>query len=151
LVRDRVLDCFLGVSERPDASAKGIAAQAEADQKAAEAREKKNATRVADAPPSLPLEKYASIYRSEMYGDVQITLEGGHLVLRMLPAAEMVADLEHWHFNTFEIKWRESVCYNFPRGFVNFTIDEDAVPHQLLIDQPNDDFWFYELDLFRVK
>ncbi|MEZ6093815.1 MAG: serine hydrolase [Pirellulaceae bacterium] len=149
-VRDRVLDCFLGVEDRKDASGEGVARQAAADQRSAEAREKKNAERVADTSPTLPLEDYASRFRSELYGDVTVALEGNHLVLRMVPAAEFVADLEHWHYNTFEIKWRESVMYNFPRGFVTFTIDDSGKPKQLIIDQPNDDFWFYELDLFRV-
>ena len=56
-----------------------------------------------------------------------------------------------WHSDTFEIRWRPSVAYNFPRGFVTFTIDKNGKTDELKIDQPNNDFWFYELAPKRVK
>jgi hypothetical protein len=86
-----------------------------------------------------------------MYGDVIVTEENGKLVLRLGPAPNFVADLEHWHYDTFQIHWRPSVHYNFPRGFVTFTIDKSGKTEMLKIDQPNNDFWFYELDLKRSK
>ena len=49
------------------------------------------------------------------------------------------------------VKWRPSVAYNFPPGFVTFTIDKNGVPDEIKIDQPNNDFWFYELELKRAK
>jgi len=60
-----------------------------------------------------------------------------------------VADLTHWNYDTFEIHWRPSVAYNFPRGFVTFTIDKTGKTEMLKIDQPNNDFWFYELEFKR--
>ena len=71
--------------------------------------------------------------------------------MRFGPSPNFVADLVHWHYDTFEIKWRPSVSYNFPRGFVTFTIDRNGKTDQLKVDQPNNDFWFYELDLKRTK
>jgi CubicO group peptidase (beta-lactamase class C family) len=121
--------------------------------KAAEAEEAKkvDAARIPNTKPSLPLGRYAGTYKSQMYGDVTVTEEGGKLVLRLGPAPNFVADLEHWHLDTFQIHWRPSVHYNFPRGFVTFTIDKNGETDQLKIDQPNNDFWFYELDLHRSK
>jgi hypothetical protein len=72
-------------------------------------------------------------------------------VLRLWPAPNFVDDREHWHYDTFQIKGRLSVPYNFPRGFVIFTIDKSGKTEELKIDQPNNDFWFYELDLKRAK
>ena len=86
-----------------------------------------------------------------MYGDVTIADEGGKLVMRFVQSPNFVADLEHWHYDTFVIKWRPSVAYNFPRGFATFKLDKTATPDQLVVDQPNNDFWFYELDLRRSK
>jgi hypothetical protein len=120
------------------------AAEAEADKKV-------DAARLANTKPSLALAKYAGTYTSQMYGDVVVTDEGGHLVMKLGPAPNFVADLDHWHLDTFQIKWRPTVHYNFPRGFVTFTIDKDGKTDQLKIDQPNNDFWFYELDLRRTK
>jgi len=121
--------------------------------KAADAaeRSKVDAARVPNTKPSLDLARYAGTYSSQMYGDVTVTNENGKLVLRLGPAPNFVADLEHWHYDTFQIHWRPTVNYNFPRGFVTFTIAEDATTDQLKIDQPNNDFWFYELELKRTK
>jgi CubicO group peptidase (beta-lactamase class C family) len=121
--------------------------------KAADAAEraKVDAARVPNTKPSLDLARYAGTYSSQMYGDVTVTNENGKLVLRFGPAPNFVADLEHWHYDTFQIHWRPTVNYNFPRGFVTFTIAEDATTDQLKIDQPNNDFWFYELELKRTK
>ncbi len=84
-----------------------------------------------------------------MYGDSTISNENGRLVLRLAPAPNFVADLEHWHYNTFRIIWRPSVAYNFPPGFVCFKIDENGAADELVIDQPNNDFWSYELEFKR--
>jgi CubicO group peptidase (beta-lactamase class C family) len=124
--------------------ADGDAAQKEADRKI-------DAARAANTKPSLSLDGYTGTYRSPMYGDVTIANEEGHLVMRLAPAPNFVADLEHWQLDTFQIHWRPTVHYNFPRGFATFTIDRDAKTDQLIIDQPNNDFWFYELELHRTK
>ncbi len=121
--------------------------------KAADAanRKKQEEARVADTKPSLTLSKYAGTYSDDLYGAITIAEENGKLVMRFSRSANFVADLEHWHYDTFEIKWRPSVSYNFPRGFVTFTIDKDGKTDELKIDQPNNDFWFYELHPKRVK
>jgi len=87
----------------------------------------------------------------DLYGATTVTEENGKLVLRFGPSPNSVADLEHWNDDTFQIKWRPSVAYNFPRGFVTFTIDKSGSTADLKIDQPNNDFWFYELSLKKVK
>ena len=117
----------------------------------AEERSKADAARVANTKPSLAFSGYAGTYTSDMYGDVVIAEENGKLVMRFTPSPNFVADLEHWHYDTFQIRWRPSVAYNFPRGWVTFTIDRNGKTDQLKIDQPNNDFWFYELDLKRSK
>ena len=150
VMANKIRDVFVGAPKRDwNAEAeKNVAAGRAA---AAEENIKIDAARIKDTKPSLGLDGYAATYRSDMYGDVTVTSENGKLVLRMLPSPNFVADLEHWHLDTWEIKWRPTVHYNFPRGFVTFTIDKEGKTDQLKIDQPNNDFWFYELDLHRVK
>ena len=116
-----------------------------------EERKKQDAARAANTKPSLPLSGYAGSYADKLYGEVVITEEGGKLVMRFGPSPNFVADLEHWHYDTFVINWRPSVAYNFPRGFVTFTMDRNGKTEELKIDQPNNDFWFYELTPRRVK
>jgi len=146
----KMLDTFTGAPNR-DWSAE-IKLRTEAGKKADEEGIKKaDAARLTDTKPTLALSGYAGTYTSQLYGDVRVAEENGKLVMRMTPAPNFVADLEHWQNDTFQIKWRPSVAYNFPRGFVTFTIDKDGKTDMLKIDQPNNDFWFYELELKRSK
>ena len=117
----------------------------------AEAEKKSDAARIANTKPSLALSSYAGTYRDQMYGDITIAEENGKLVMKMLPAPRYVADLEHWHYDTFLVRWRPSVGYNFPRGSLTFVIDKDGKASELKIDQPNNDFWFYERAPKRVN
>lgn len=128
------------------------AANVKSSKTAAEEEIKKvDATRVPNTKPTLALASYAGKYSDKMYGDITISEENGKLVMRFLPSPNFVADLEHWHYDTWVIKWRPSVSYNFPRGFITFSIDKNAKPDELKIDQPNNDFWFYELAPRRVN
>jgi hypothetical protein len=149
-LRNKVLDVFTDSPAR-DWSAEALERVKQANAREAEEAKKIDASRVQNTKPSLDLKNYAGTYSSRMYGDVTITEENGKLVLRLVPAPNFVADLEHWHYDTFQIKWRSSVNYNFPRGWVTFTIDRNGKTDELKIDQPNNDFWFYELDLKRSK
>lgn len=45
----------------------------------------------------------------------------------------------------FRINRRPTAVYNFPPGFVTFTIDKNGKPGEFKIDQSNNNFWFYEL------
>ncbi len=147
-IRNKILDVMLD-GPKVDWSGLALERSKTAKSRQAEADAKKDASRVANTKPSLALSDYAGTYTSDMYGDVYIEAIDGKLVMRLGPAPNFVADLEHWHYDTWLIKWRPSVNYNFPRGWVTFTLDGNGKTDQLKIDQPNNDFWFYELDLKR--
>ena len=148
IMQNKILDTMLGVPKR-DWSAE-IAERTKRG-KTAEAEEAKKieASRVANTKMSLPLKDYAGNYVDQLYGDAAVAEENGKLVLRFVQSPNFVADLEHWHYDTFQIKWRPSVAYNFPRGFVTFTIDKMGKADEMKIDQPNNDFWFYEFNFKR--
>ncbi len=150
IMMNKILDVLAGAPER---DLIGLALKRDADNKAAKVKKtaEVDATRKPNTKPSLATADYAGTYSSDMYGDVTVAEENGKLVMRLVPAPNFVADLEHWHFDTFQIRWRPSVKYNFPRGWVSFTLDKNAKTDKLIIDQPNNDFWFYELDLKRTK
>jgi len=150
IMANKIRDIFVNAPKR---DWNGEALEQAKRNKAAEAEAIKNAdaARVPDTKPTLPLTGYAGSYSDELYGAVNIAEENGHLIMRFSHSPNFVADLAHWHFDTFQIKWRPSVAYNFPRGFVTFTIDKDGKTDELKIDQPNSDFWFYELHPKRVK
>ena len=149
ILPSKILDVFLEVAPKRDWSAEALE-RAKAGKTRADDEEKKLlASRKQDTKTSLSLKDYAGTFGGEMYGDASVTEENGKLVLRLLPAPNFVADLEHWHYDTFQIKWRPSVAYNFPKGFVTFSIDKTGKANELKIDQPNNDFWFYELEFKR--
>ncbi len=148
IMMNKIRDVLVGAPKR-DYNAEAVTRVA--NNKAEDAADAKaiDDARVRDTRPSLAFSNYAGTYADKLYGDVAIAEENGKLVMRFLPSPNFVADLEHWHYDTFQIKWRPSVAYNFPRGFVTFTIDKDGKTDRLTVDQPNNDFWFYELDLRR--
>jgi CubicO group peptidase (beta-lactamase class C family) len=146
----KMLDLFTNAPSK-DYNAEALEYTKNAPRYKEEENKRIDESHIANTEPSLPPSGYAGTYSSRLYGDVTVTEENGKLVMRMLPAPDFVADLEHRQYDTFEIKWRLSVAYNFPRGFVTFTIDKNGVTDQLQIDQRNTDFWFYELDLRRTK
>jgi CubicO group peptidase (beta-lactamase class C family) len=150
IMMNKIRDVLVGAPKR-DWNAEAVAQVAAGKKAADDEIAKSDAARVPNTKPSLALANYAGTYSDKMYGDVTIAEENGKLVMRFLPSPNFVADLEHWHYDTFRIKWRPSVAYNFPRGFVTFSIDKDGKTDQLKVDQPNNDFWFYELDLRRAK
>jgi CubicO group peptidase (beta-lactamase class C family) len=151
IMQNKIFDVMLNISPKRDWSAE-ILQRVNAGKKAeVEEDAKIVAARIQNTKPTLAISNYAGTYTSQMYGDVTISEENGKLVMRLKPSPNFVADLEHWQNDKFQIKWRNSVNYAFPRGFVTFTIDKNGKTDELKIDQPNDDFWFYELELKRTK
>jgi len=144
IMMNKIRDVFVNAPKR-DYNAEAAANAARSKTAEAEEAKKVDAARVLNTKPTLNLSAYAGTYSDQMYGDIRIVEENGKLVMRFLPSPNFVADLEHWHSDTFQIKWRPSVSYNFPRGWVTFTISKDGKTDELKIDQPNNDFWFYEL------
>jgi CubicO group peptidase (beta-lactamase class C family) len=148
IMMNKIRDVLLDAPARDwNAEAKQRIARTKAD--AADKIKTEDAARITGTKPTLALAGYAGTYNDKMYGDVIISQENGGLVMRFAPAPNFVADLEHWQNDTFRVKWRPSVAYNFPRGFVTFTIEKGRTG-DLKIDQPNSDFWFYELTPKRV-
>ncbi|HEX6125961.1 MAG TPA: serine hydrolase [Pyrinomonadaceae bacterium] len=146
----KIRDVFVNAPKR-DWSAEAVEQMNRNKAAAEEERKKVDAARAANTRPTLPLSGYVGTYSDKLYGDIAIAEDNGKLVMRFAPSPNFVADLEHWHYDTFVIKWRPSVAYNFPRGFVTFTIDKNGKTDELKIDQPNNDFWFYELTPRRTK
>jgi CubicO group peptidase (beta-lactamase class C family) len=100
--------------------------------KHAEAAEAKlAATRKAGAEAPLPLSSYAGRYRDDFDGAARITVEDGHLVLR-LGNPDFTGDLEYWHDNTFRVTWR----YRFyETAYVTFDLNVLGEPERLSIAQ----------------
>ena len=86
-------------------------------------------TRLRGSRPPLPLAGYAGNYHDDLDGTARVTVENGHLVLR-LGNPDFIGDLEPWHDNTFHVVWR----YKFyGDDYVTFGVDALGQPTRLAI------------------
>jgi CubicO group peptidase (beta-lactamase class C family) len=125
------------------------AARAETMKKAHAAEEKQSAERATNSKPSLPLASYAGAYEDGWYGKVVIVNEKGKLVLRMTRTPKMVGDIEHWHYDTFRVVFRDKTI---PDAFLTFVLDNEGSIEQMTMVPTSDlaDFSFdYQDLLFR--
>lgn len=110
--------------------------------------------KAADTKPSRSADACVGTFRCPLYGDATVTKEAKSdgsetLVLRLLPFPDLVADLTHLHYDTYVIHWRSEFAW-FAEGTVQFVPDANGDFQELKLDFPNDDLWFYELNLRRV-
>ncbi len=99
--------------------------------------------------PSHPLESYVGNYRCSMYGDAKVSLVDGKLQLQLIPYPDLTADLELMHYDTFAIRWHKKFAW-FDSGSAHFVFDAKANAESIRLDVPNDDLWFYELNLKKI-
>src|SRR5690606_38739889 len=110
-------DALLGIPAT-DWSAEHLALAARSNARSEESAAERSRERARGTTPSLPLSAYAGVYADSLYGQVEVELYGGGLVLRYSP--DYVADLEHWHHDTFRAVWRKA---GYGRSFVHFPLD----------------------------
>ncbi len=139
----RILDAYLVDGER-DWSNELLELSERRRTRRSQRLEELKAGRVTGTRPSLELEAYTGRYGGELYGEATVTLEDGKLVMQFIPAPDLVADLGHWHYDTFEIDWRQSFPW-FDWGTVKFELDKLGNVVEMKVDVPNEDLWFTEL------
>ena len=119
----RVFDLYLGApagGALKDWSADLRALYGGLAKEAREAERKALAGRVPGTRPTLPLPAYAGTYTNvdSIYGDVTVRPEENRLVAHFGPA--YVGPLEHWHHDTFRVRWRDPTLGT---SFITFTLD----------------------------
>lgn len=124
----RVLDAYLGVAKR-DWSAEMFPKFRALEEQAKAAEKKTEDERVQGTSPSLALEKYAGAYQNEMYGEAKFAVKEGKLTSEFGP--NFMGDLEHWHYNTFRVVWRDRME---GKGFVNFKLNTKGQVETVSID-----------------
>jgi CubicO group peptidase (beta-lactamase class C family) len=93
-------------------------------------RDSIHAARIPGTHPARPLPEYAGTYVDSLYLDATVRLDGGRLVLQLWGDPEMVADLEHWHHETFRAVWRNRAMRE---EWVWFDLGRDGRPDGLHI------------------
>ena len=142
------LDEFLDPEGKNDWGAKFLEYKKDDEIQKVKNEEEINAARKKDTKPSLEMNDYAGTYRSEMYGDVVLEVEGNELAFKFIPTEIFQGNLKHWHFDTFRLHWDTQQM--LPKGMVSFLLDANGKVTEMQVDVPNPDFDFTELKLIKV-
>lgn len=135
-----IVDRYLGVDGR-DWHATTYAAYVERKAAVQAARDAIHAARIEGTRPSGPPSAFAGTFDDALYADAEVRVEGGRLVLQLWGDDLQVADLEHWHHDTFRAIWRNPAMRE---EFVWFTRGRDGDIDRLHID------WNLRPDLLQV-
>jgi len=128
-VTQHVLDSFLEPREPPVDWVEAYREAERAREEEARGKVDKDAlARLAGTRPSLELSGYVGRYEDPWYGQARVAVEEGHLVLELTRTAGMVADLEHWHLDTFVAHWRTVFMSDDApyEAYVTFDLDRHA-------------------------
>jgi CubicO group peptidase (beta-lactamase class C family) len=141
-----IVDFYLGAPQTDWADA-FLKVRARAEARNAEALKKKAGARATSSRPSLALEKYAGTYRDDWYGDIEIMLLNGKLILSFNRTPALVGDLEHWQYDTFLVRWRDRELR--ADAFLSFALNPDGTIDQAKMRpfSPETDFSFDFQDL----
>jgi CubicO group peptidase (beta-lactamase class C family) len=99
-----VVDRFM-TDEKRDISRMFYEAYVEGEAQDSAARMEKEFNRREDTQPTAALASYTGRYENPYYGELEIRLEEGTLVLDRGP--QLIADLTHWHVDQFEALYRD--------------------------------------------
>ena len=75
--------------------------------------------------PTLALDTYTGVYADSLHGDFTVAREGEGLTLKM--ARGEVADLHHWHHDTFHVQWRDELFGEYFGTMLTFALDAQPV------------------------
>lgn len=141
-----ILDYYLGAPPT-DWTAAYAAVRARNRAETADVVGKAAAARDAGSKPSLPVGRYAGLYRDAWYGDIAIAEEGGALVVRFAHSPGLVGDCEHWQHDTFVVRWRDRELR--ADAFLTFALNPDGTIDQAKMApvSPDTDFSYDFQDL----
>ena len=100
--------------------------------------------RIENTTASVSLENYAGEYHDPMFGTINVIANGEQLRLEFATAPLLNANLSHWHYDTWEIKWDEPHAW-FDFGTVQFQLNNNREVTGLEFDVPYDDIFFHEI------
>ena len=85
-----------------------------------------------------------------MLGPIHIVYDGSDLFLNFEKAPLLTARLQHWHYDTWEIKW-DNVHAWFDFGTVKFNLDAALKVTGFDFNVPNYDIFFHELEVIKIN
>lgn len=128
---NEIIDRMLGVEERTDWAGLIRANYERVYDQAASRRAAIEAARETGTTPSVPEAWFAGTFVDSLYGEVSVVLDGDGLRLEFWDDDTLVADLEHWHHDTYRALWRNPALRE---KFVWFTRDADGGVNTLNVE-----------------
>ena len=141
-----LLDRFLNTGNN-DWSAQGLALQKNYEKRRADQKKAIEASRIPGTIPSLSLEAYTGTYHCKLYGEVEISVKEEQLYLQFQHTELFESPLEHWHFDTFTLKFAQ--VPSLLEGWVQFSLNKEGEISGLSVDVPNPDFDFTEFTFIK--
>jgi CubicO group peptidase (beta-lactamase class C family) len=144
----RLLDHYLGLPDK-DWIAPWLAARDQITAKGLATLREQQSSKDTDAPsgkPSLPLARYAGVYRDPWYGDVTISMQGNGLAIRFEHTPAFSGALEYYRYDTFRTRFKDR---NVEDAYVTFALTPaGAIDHvKMEAVSPLADFSFDFSDL----
>lgn len=125
MIAGHILNVLLGIKEDPAGAEEALAAHRRNVQRTLDDLAALEKSRITGTKPSRPLESYAGTFEDVPHGLMVVKHDGGKLTLQF--AGNDTADLEHWHYDTFRVRWHRRV-YDFYDTFATFTLDAKGNP-----------------------
>jgi len=131
-VINHVMDIYMDIEREFDWQEHYYERYLQQKKTALEKREEIHDSRVENTTSTLPLEEYTGSYFDKVYDDIEVKMgSDGNLELHFWDDGETIADLEHWHYDTFRATWRN---HAMREKFVTFDIDQDGNVHRLNVN-----------------
>lgn len=118
-----VMDAFIGAGNQTDWAKYYFDGFRRSYDNAMKQREQIHAAKVRDTRPTLGEEAHIGIYSSDLYDKVEIRKGSKGLEIKLWDNEEVVADLEHWHYDTYRAIWRNRAQRE---EFLYFSVGKDG-------------------------
>ncbi len=126
----RILDTFLGEPEQ-DWNVIYLENRDKAKEKQEKSEKELLEKRTKKTQPSLKYEDYTGKYFDKFSGEAEVRMEKDKLVFDYNP--RYIGDLEHWHYDTFRVIWRNPIFDMAPKSFLTFYLDEKGKVEKLKV------------------
>lgn len=144
----QTLQAFL-TDEHTDFSTEFLRIRNYVDQMDEKKEKDREENRIKNTEPSLEPEAYTGTYHDEMYGDATVYLQGSLLKVRLEPAPLFVGDMNHYHYDVYEVEMKNFP--SLPKGLITFTLNSKGKVNTMVIDIPNPDFDFTEMEFIKQE
>lgn len=117
-----VMDSFLGTNQR-DWFEQYVNQYNRSYANALKMRKELEATQVKNTQMTLDASEYEGVYVSNLYDTLEVTQSEKGLRIQLWNSDEVVADLEHWHYDTFRAIWKNRAMRE---EFISFSLGKDG-------------------------